>query len=152
MPSKCGSLNRKNSFGCAYLSTKGDDILFRDCCKRFYFICYVRNVMFSFNLHCQHRAIMPPQQKCKNRLCKENQSNQPNKQCPHNTVYPSKPLALYLFSPQHFSEMLVKLFFFLYMLLIPGTTEFHRGLYFQKNTLQLTHKKSLEANQIYSNA
>lgn len=53
----------------------------------------------------------------------------------------SKPLELYLFSPQHFCFQMICF----QMMLIPGITELQRGLYFQKNSLKIIHKHSLEA-------
>lgn len=71
----------------------------------FTLVCYVRNVMFSLNLHCQHRAIMPPQQKCKNRLCKENESNEPSEQCPRNSVSLKTTGVVLIFSPEFFRDV-----------------------------------------------
>jgi len=105
MPSKCGRQNRKISFGCAYLSTKGDQFCLGIAASDFTLFCYVRNVVFSFNLPCQHRAIMPPQQKCKNRPCKENKSNQPNEQCPHKKVPLKTTGVVLILSPAFFRDV-----------------------------------------------
>lgn len=72
----------------------------------FTLFCYVRNLVLGFNL--QHRAMPPQQNVRKGSVKKTIPTIQINSA--HTTHYLSKPLALYWFSSQPFSEMIIRFF------------------------------------------
>lgn len=75
----------------------------------FTLFCYVRNLVLGFNLHCQHRAMPPQQNVRKGSVKKTIPTIQINSA--HTAHYLSKPLALYWFSSQPFSETIIRFFY-----------------------------------------